>query len=90
MAKVTVVCLLISTVVLLAAFGQGMGVLRGGDVSTHLQWAVATLVAVLSANLLAIVHALQSERIIRSLRSERTTEKTPVRPIDGLTDARQL
>jgi hypothetical protein len=83
MARVTVASLVISTVVLLVTFGQGMGILRGGDVSTHLQWAVVALVVVLSANLLAMVHALQSDRIIRSLRSRLLSEELgAVREID--------
>jgi hypothetical protein len=78
MGKVTILALSASTVVLLATFGQGMGVLRGGDVATHLSWAMATLVTVLSANLIAIIHAAQSDRIIRSLRSEAARGDAPV------------
>jgi len=88
MAKVTIVCLLISTGVLLAAFGQGMGVLHGADVATHLKWAVATLVCVLSANLIAIIHAAQSDRIIRALRQD--SEQAGSTGVDGLNDARPL
>jgi len=72
MAKVTVLCLLASTVVLLITFGQGIGVLHGGNVPTHLNWAMATLVSVLAANFVAMVHAAQSSRIIRALRAELT------------------
>lgn len=75
MGKITIFSLAVSTAVLLVTFGQGMGVLRGGDVATHLSWAMATLVIVLSANLMAIVHAAQSDRVIRSLRGE--AAKTP-------------
>lgn len=75
MGKITIFSLSVSTVVLLVTFGQGMGVLRGGDVATHLNWAMTTLVIVLSANLMAIVHAAQSDRVIRSLRGE--AAKTP-------------
>ena len=70
MGKVTNLCLLLSTVVLLITFGKGMGVLHGGDVGTHLSWALATLVTVLGANLFAMFHAAQSDRIIRGLRAE--------------------
>jgi hypothetical protein len=77
MARVTITCLVISTIVVLAAFGQGMGVLRGGDVSAHLKWALASLIAVLVANFVAIVHAASSDRIIRSLR--RQSEEKPDR-----------
>jgi integral membrane sensor domain MASE1 len=68
MGKVTIVCVAASTVILLVTFGQGMGVLHGGDVSSHLRWALATLVSVLAANFIAMTHAAQSDRIIRSLR----------------------
>jgi uncharacterized membrane protein len=70
MAKVTIVCLLASTVVLLITFGKGIGVLQGGSVPAHLNWAMATLVSVLVANFLAMVHAAQSDRIIRRLRAD--------------------
>ena len=78
MGKVTSLCLLLSTVVLLVTFGKGMGALHGGDISTHLTWALATLVAVLGANVFAIFHAAQSDRIIRALRAE--LEKRTIQP----------
>jgi hypothetical protein len=68
MGKVTIALLAVSTGVLLITFGKGMRILQGGDVASHLQWAVATLVVVLAANLMAMVHAAQSDRIIRDLR----------------------
>jgi hypothetical protein len=68
MGKVTIACLVISTVVLLITFTQGIGILHGGNVAAHLRWAMATLLGVLAANLIAIAHATQSDRIIRSLR----------------------
>ncbi len=68
MGKVTITFTAISTVVLLVAFGKGMGVLHGGDVGGHLRWAMAALLTALAANLLSMVHAAQSDRIIRDLR----------------------
>ncbi|MGH7790620.1 MAG: hypothetical protein ACRERC_27410 [Candidatus Binatia bacterium] len=68
MGKVTIGLTLISTTVLLIAFGKGMGILHGGDVASHLYWSVATLVTVLSANFITMLHAAQSDRIIRELR----------------------
>jgi hypothetical protein len=68
MGKVTITLTMVSTVVLLITFGKGMGILRGGDVASHLYWAMATLISVLAANFVAIVHAAQSDRIIRELR----------------------
>ncbi len=68
MGKVTILLLSISTVVLLVTVGQGIGVLRGGNVQQHLQWAMASLFVVLGANFFAIFHAAQSDRLIRELR----------------------
>lgn len=68
MGKITITFTAISTAVLLIAFGQGMGVLHGGDVGTHLRWAMAALLTALTANLVSMVHAAQSDRIIRELR----------------------
>jgi len=70
MGKVTSVCLMVSTVMLLVTFGKGMSVLRGGDASSHMTWALVTLVVMLGANVFAMFHAAQSDRIIRQLRAE--------------------
>ena len=70
MAKVSVFLLLVSTIILLVTFGQGMNVLHSADVATHLRWSMATLMAVLIGNFFAMVHALQSARLIRELRAE--------------------
>jgi hypothetical protein len=77
MGKVTSLCLLLSTVVLVVSFGKGLGVMRGGDVGTHLTWALAALVAVLGANVFAMFHAAQSDRIIRALRAELAKQQPP-------------
>jgi hypothetical protein len=90
MGKITILSLSVSTAVLLATFGQGMGVLRGGDVTTHLNWAMATLVIVLSANLMAIVHAAQSDRLIRSLRGEAARATAGEPQVRGLETERRL
>jgi len=68
MGKVTILLMLASTVVILVTFGKGMGILRGGDIESHLYWAGASLVTVLGANMMAMFHAAQSDRIIRDLR----------------------
>jgi len=68
MGKVTIVAMLVSTGIMLVTFGRGMAVLHGGDVGAHLQWALIALVGVLVANCFAMVHAAQSDRIIRELR----------------------
>jgi hypothetical protein len=89
MGKVSIACLVVSTVVLLITFGQGMGLLRGGDVESHLYWAMGTLICALTANLVAIVHAAQSDRIIRKLRED--AESTGAgRRVDGLESGPRL
>ena len=72
MGKVTILLMLVSTVVVLITFGKGMGILRGGDVGSHIYWAGASLVTVLGANMMAMFHAAQSDRIIRDLRERLT------------------
>ncbi len=72
MGKVTILLMLVSTVVMLITFGKGMGILRGGDVGSHIYWAGASLVTVLGANMMAMFHAAQSDRIIRELRERAT------------------
>ncbi len=70
MGKVTIILLLISTGLLLVAFTKGMNLLHGGgDVMSHLYWAMAALMGVLAANFFAMFHAAQSDRIIRRLRA---------------------
>jgi hypothetical protein len=89
MGKVSIACLVVSTIVVLITFGQGIGLLRGGDVASHLHWAMTTLVCVLAANMVAIIHAAQSDRLIRDLRREREPDAMPA-PGDGLDDGPQL
>jgi hypothetical protein len=69
MGKVTIALTAISTVVILITFGKGMSILHGGDVASHLSWAMAALLTALAANFVAMVHAAQSDRIIRELRA---------------------
>ena len=69
MGKVTITLTAASTVILLVTFGKGMSILHGGDVGSHLYWAMAALISALAANLVAMVHAAQSDRIIRQLRA---------------------
>lgn len=76
MGKVTIGATLLSTVVLLVTFWKGMLVLRGGtDIFSHLQWSVATLVLVLSANVIAMVHAARADRLIAELRATLERER---------------
>ena len=69
MGRVTIGFTALSTVVLLITFGKGMSILHGGDVASHLYWSMATLLTALTANFVAMVHAAQSDRIIRRLRA---------------------
>ena len=76
MGKVTIGATLLSTIVLLVTFGKGMLVLRGGaDILSHLYWSVATLVLVLSANVIAMVHAARADRLIAELRAALEAER---------------
>lgn len=68
MGKVTIALSTLSTVVVLITFGKGIQILKSGDVWSHFYWATASLLSVLGANLVAMVHAAQSDRIIRQLR----------------------
>jgi hypothetical protein len=73
---VTIGATLLSTVVLLITFWKGMLVLRGGaDILSHLQWSVATLILVLAANVIAMVHAARSDRMIEELRAALEAER---------------
>jgi hypothetical protein len=82
MGKVTIALSGFSTVVLLITFGKGMRILQGGEVASHLYWAMATLLSVLGANLVAMIHAAQSDRIIRQLRENQppTQAREPAEP----------
>ncbi len=70
MGKVSIVLLLASSTLLLVAFTKGVDLLYGShDAQAHMYWAVAALFGSLAANVFAIVHAAQSDRIIRELRA---------------------
>ena len=77
MSKVTIALTACSTVVLLVAFGKGMSVLHGGDVASHGYWSMAALISALTANFVSMVHAAQSDRIIRQLRAVTTRAAAP-------------
>ena len=70
MGKVTILVTMVSTVVMLVTFGKGMSILRGGDVGSHLYWSMGALISVMGANVMAMFHAAQSDRIIRDLRRQ--------------------
>jgi hypothetical protein len=81
MGKVTIGFTALSTVVLLITFGKGMGILHGGDVASHLYWSMATLLTVLTANFMSMVHAAQSDRIIRQLRARQDGTSDSAAPV---------
>jgi hypothetical protein len=85
MGKVTIFFLSVSTIVLLVTVGQGIGVLRGGDVPQHLRWGLATLFVVLGANFFAMFHAAQSDRLIRQLRRFIEANSSPMEGEDSST-----
>lgn len=68
MAWFSVFCLIASSVMVLVTFTKALGGMRAGDMHSHLQWALWCVLTVLAANVMAIVHARQSDRIIRDLR----------------------
>jgi hypothetical protein len=78
MGKVTIALLLASTTLLLVAFTKGVALMRGShDVLSHLYWAMAALIGALAANVFAMFHAAQSDRLIRDLRAASETEIGP-------------
>jgi hypothetical protein len=67
----------LSTAVVLLTFGQGLGLLHGGDIATHFQWSLLALLVVVLANGVAMIHAAQSDRIIRELRRQLAASSPP-------------
>jgi cytosine/uracil/thiamine/allantoin permease len=81
MGRVTIIGTVLATICFLVTFGKGMLVVHGGaDTMSHLYWAAATLVLVLSANVIAIVHAARSDRLIAELRDALEAERAAHRP----------
>ena len=83
MGKVSIAVLSISTVVMLVTFGRGIELLRVGETAAYLQWALVALLVVLCANAVAMVHAAQSDRIIRELRRHLSTSTSDDQPADS-------
>jgi hypothetical protein len=74
----------VSTLVVVIAFTKGVNLLYGSrDVQSHLYWAVGALFGSLTANLFAIMHAAQSDRIIRQLRAALTAGGTAIETTSG-------
>lgn len=84
MGKVSIALLLASTVLVIAAFVNGLNTVHeGGSVLNHSYWALAALFAVLGANFFTMFHAAQSDRLIRTLRRALLAERQK----QGLGDA---
>ncbi|HYD50099.1 MAG TPA: hypothetical protein VEB21_17200 [Terriglobales bacterium] len=83
MGKMSILFLGVATVILLVTFGKGIGGLQRGDLSSHLTWSVAALLSVLGANVMAMIHAAQSDRIIRDLRARLEQLESPASSIDS-------
>ena len=76
MGIVSILLLLGSTAAVIAAFVNGLNVVHdAAGVLHHSYWALGALFAVLSANVFAMFHAAQSDRLIRSLRAELAAER---------------
>jgi hypothetical protein len=69
MTRVTIGLTLAGLIVLFIAYGNGVGVIHGGDVIGHMYWATAALTLVVLANFIAVAHLARAERMIRQLRA---------------------
>ena len=69
MTRVTIGLTLAGLIVLFIAYGNGVGVIHGGDVVSHMYWATGGLTLVALANFIAVAHLWRSERMIRELRA---------------------
>jgi len=69
MGRITILLIAVSTAVVLVGFTRGLSSLRAGDTSAHLFWDMAVFFTVLAVNFVAAIHAAQSDRLIRTLRS---------------------
>jgi hypothetical protein len=69
MTRVTIGLTLAGLIVLFIAYGNGVGVIHGGDVTGHMYWATGALMLVMLANFIAVAHLARAERMIRELRA---------------------
>jgi len=69
MTRVTILLTLAGLAVLFVSYAQGVRVIHGGSVITHMYWATAALSLVALANFIAVAHLARSERMIRELRA---------------------
>jgi len=69
MTRVTILLTLAGLAVLFVAYAQGVHVIHGGSVITHMYWATGAISLVALANFIAVAHLARSERMIRELRA---------------------
>ncbi|MGD1027355.1 hypothetical protein [Candidatus Binatus soli] len=69
MTRVTIGLTVASLIGLFIAYANGVGVVHGGDVISHMYWATGALTLVVLANVIAVAHLARSERMIRELRA---------------------
>jgi hypothetical protein len=69
MTRVTIALTLVGLVLLFIAYADGVHVIHGGSVVTHMYWATGALLAVALANFIAVAHLARSERMLRQLRA---------------------
>ena len=69
MTRVTIALTIAGLLVLFIAYAQGVRVIHGGDVVSHMYWATGAITLVALANFIAVAHLARSERMIRELRA---------------------
>ena len=69
MTRVTIGLTLAGLIVLFIAYANGVRVIHGGDVVSHMYWATGGLTLVALANFIAVAHLARAERMIRQLRA---------------------
>ncbi|HYL58022.1 MAG TPA: hypothetical protein VEU51_04070 [Candidatus Acidoferrales bacterium] len=69
MTRVTIGLTIAGLLVLFVAYAQGVRVIHGGDVVSHMYWATGAITLVALANFIAVAHLARSERMIRELRA---------------------
>jgi hypothetical protein len=69
MTRVTIGLTLLGLLVLFVAYAQGVRIIHGGDVLSHMYWATAALLLVALANFIAVAHLARAERMLQRLRA---------------------
>jgi len=69
MTRATIALTIAGLAILFVAYANGVVVIQGGSVVTHMYWATAAMLMVALANFIAIAHLARSERMIQELRT---------------------